>query len=116
MNEGFEFTFHALKSLGARFRFGLGLLDRARERMPEKVSVAWDPVVARCTATSREGEAGRRRRRGERGSLVSGKEEAEAGAREGGVSRARGERENKGYAKLPFCPSLLSFIYSTVQT
>ena len=32
-----------------------------------------------------------------------------------GGHRGNGER-NKGHAKLPVCPSLLPFIYSTVQT
>ena len=47
MNEGFEFTLHALKSPGARFRFALKLLGHAQGRTPEKVGVAWGPVVAR---------------------------------------------------------------------
>ena len=90
MNEGFEFALHALKITGARFRFALGLLDRARERTPEKVGVAWGPVVARRTATSREGEAGRRRRRGERGTRVQGKKKQKQVHGKGMGSRGQG--------------------------
>ena len=115
MNEGFEFTLHALKITGAWFRFALGLLDRARERTPEKVAspgVRWSHGAQRRAGRGRQEEE-----EGERGELGfrARRSRSRCTGRGGGLA-GKGERGNKGYAKLPFCPSLISFIYATVQT
>ena len=108
MNEGFEFTLHALKFSGARFRFALKLLGHTQGRTPEKVGapgVRWSHGVA----ASSEEEARRRRRRRKRRERGLGLQEEEEADARGGFSR-QGGRRNKGYVKLPHCPSLLSFI------
>ena len=88
-----------------------------RGRRRHLVGVAWGSVMPE---TRRGGEE----QRGEGGKKKKKKEEQREGVglqREGGRrsrhrgrgSRGQGGGEIRGHAKLPLCPSLLSFIYST---